>query len=432
MNTIHRLLGIACTAWALASCGGGGGSGGSSGGAVASGNSFNLQAGMQRLRSSGLSANFAVTDSCSGSYAVVQSAALADSRLATATSSAVSYATANYSDCRPNTESSAWTDYFNANGMLVARTGLNHYTVPTSAETYPTAAKVGDAGLVLNTQEFSDSNLSTLTGSTVVSYALDADTGSTAILSLTTKTYDTATPAALVRTALSRYRVAADGSLNWLSQDLRNTVGQPAHLAYAPAPAASQCSASGVAASDAAFAADPTVHTVCMMTDLGEIVLALEPLKAPATVANFLSYVTTGFYDNTIFHRLLSGFVIQGGGYSYSASGYTLKNTNAPIALEPTGATGLSNVRGTITMARSSAPNTATSQFFLNAEDNSSAYDSQTAADGFGYAVFGHVLSGIEAVDAFKTVPVTGNGATPAETSLPVLPLHLLWARRLK
>ena len=428
MTPWHRLFGIAFTACALISCGGGGG-----GATPATDSGFNIQAGVQRLRSSGLTANFAVTGDCAGSYAVVQSAALADTRLTGATSSAVSYATANYSVCRPNTESSAWTDYFNTSGMLVLRVGLNRYTVPATAETYPTAAKVGDAGQVLTTQEFSDSAPTIQTGSTVVSYALGADTGSTAILSLTTKTYDNATPAALVSTALSRYRVAADGSLALLSQDLRNAVGLPAHLAYAPAAAPTQCSASGVAASDFAFDADPTVHTVCMMTDLGEIVLALEPQKAPITVANFLSYVTSGFYDATIFHRLLTGFVIQGGGFSYSpVTGYSQKSTNAAIALEPTGVTGLHNVRGTITMARTTAPNTATSQFFINAEDNSNAYDSQTATDGLGYAVFGHVLSGIEAVDAFKAVPLTSNGATPSETSLPVLPLHLLWARQLK
>lgn len=126
----------------------------------------------------------------------------------------------------------------------------------------------------------------------------------------------------------------------------------------------------------------------------GALVLTLSADKAPVTVANFLGYVNSGFYANTVFHRVSPGFVIQGGGYTapLDAADQNLKTTSSPIALESTTSTGLSNVQWTIAMARSSAPASATSQFFINLADNTSL-DAANSLDGNGYAVFGSVTS---------------------------------------
>ncbi len=134
---------------------------------------------------------------------------------------------------------------------------------------------------------------------------------------------------------------------------------------------------------------------VTMVTSKGSFVVELYPLNAPLSVANFLQYVTDGFYTNKIFHRVISNFVVQGGGYNASL---VEAPTRAPIKLEV--CNGLSNMRGTIAMARTSVLDSATSQFFINVVDN-------TALDtnGGGYAVFGRVVSGLDVVDAIKSVP---------------------------
>lgn len=186
------------------------------------------------------------------------------------------------------------------------------------------------------------------------------------------------------------------------------------------------CSTAGYAASDASSGS-----TVCMMTDKGELVLELDAMKAPISAANFLLYVNDGFYSNTIFHRVLSTFMIQAGGYTYSnPPGYQQKSpTYAPITLEKTSTTGLSNVKGTLAMARTSVANSATSQFFINVVDNLSL-DAAKQPDGNGYAVFGKVISGLDVVDQIKLVPVVNNGG--GEISQPTTPLFIQWAYQLK
>jgi peptidyl-prolyl cis-trans isomerase A (cyclophilin A) len=196
--------------------------------------------------------------------------------------------------------------------------------------------------------------------------------------------------------------------------------GSDAGTAPTPTPPApsNTCSAAGVAASNAS-----TLNTVCMLTTQGEIVVELEAAKSPITVANFLKYVTANRYDNTLYHRVVAGFVIQGGGYT--ADG-TAVATYAPITLESNN--GLSNVRGTIAMARTSDPNSATSQFFFNTVDNSACLDrGKTVCDatGNGYAVFGRVISGLDTIDKIAAVPVDGN-------SQPRTNVVTYWAKQLK
>ncbi len=135
-----------------------------------------------------------------------------------------------------------------------------------------------------------------------------------------------------------------------------------------------------------------------IQTNMGNIVVELNAKAAPKTVANFMNYVKSGFYKNTIFHRVIPGFMIQGGGF---VSGLEEKDTNAPIALESKN--GLTNQRGTIAMARTMDPNSATSQFFINVANNN-FLNADQAQDGHGYAVFGKVISGMETVDKIAGV----------------------------
>jgi len=139
-------------------------------------------------------------------------------------------------------------------------------------------------------------------------------------------------------------------------------------------------------------------------TSLGVIVVALDREKAPLTVDNFLQYVRAGHYDGTIFHRVIDNFMIQGGGMKADMSE---KPTRAPIPLEARN--GLDNLRGTIAMARTSVPDSATAQFFINVVDNPFLNAAQ-ARDGHGYAVFGRVVEGIEVVDRIKGAPTTEKG----------------------
>jgi cyclophilin family peptidyl-prolyl cis-trans isomerase len=158
------------------------------------------------------------------------------------------------------------------------------------------------------------------------------------------------------------------------------------------------------------------------------MVMELETAKAPVTVANFLQYVNAGFYNGTAFHRIISTFMVQGGGYTYTNGSYVLKTTNAAIELEKTTTTGLSNTVGTVAMARSTLPNSATSQFFVNVVDNSSNLNGTATTSG--YAVFGKVISGLDTLDALKAVPVQNNGL--GEVSMPVTPVQLQWVYQLK
>ena len=142
---------------------------------------------------------------------------------------------------------------------------------------------------------------------------------------------------------------------------------------------------------------------VSMDTSLGEIVIALDSEKAPETVKNFLQYVDSGFYDGTIFHRVINGFMIQGGGFDTQMKE---KPTEAPIKNEADNS--LKNNQYTIAMARTSDVNSATSQFFINVADNDFLNFSSPTPQGYGYCVFGAVTSGQDTVDSIKKVN-TGN-----------------------
>jgi peptidyl-prolyl cis-trans isomerase A (cyclophilin A) len=137
-------------------------------------------------------------------------------------------------------------------------------------------------------------------------------------------------------------------------------------------------------------------------TSMGEIVIELDAAKAPKSVANFVEYVNAGHYDGTIFHRVIPDFMIQGGGFTPEMQ---QKPTRAPIPLEARN--GLSNVRGSVAMARTNVPDSATAQFFINIKENA-FLDAANARDGNGYAVFGKVVSGMDVVDKIWAMP-TGN-----------------------
>ncbi len=134
-------------------------------------------------------------------------------------------------------------------------------------------------------------------------------------------------------------------------------------------------------------------------TSKGTITLELDEKRAPKTVANFAEYARGGFYDGTIFHRVIDGFMIQGGGFTRDMN---QKETREAIAIESMN--GLSNARGTIAMARTMDPNSATSQFFINLVDNNFLDFTSPTVRGYGYAVFGHVTDGMEVVDAIAKV----------------------------
>ena len=154
---------------------------------------------------------------------------------------------------------------------------------------------------------------------------------------------------------------------------------------------------------------------VKLETTMGDIVVELDRDKAPKTVNNFLTYVRKGFYNGTIFHRVIDGFMIQGGGLTEDMQ---TKPTEGPIENEAFN--GLSNKKYTIAMARTGAPNSATSQFFINVSDNTNLDFRSPTQGGFGYAVFGKVIKGQEVVDAIKAVP-TGNKA--GHKDVPLVPV---------
>lgn len=153
---------------------------------------------------------------------------------------------------------------------------------------------------------------------------------------------------------------------------------------------------------------------VSMQTSKGTITLELDADQAPQTVANFLRYVDEGFYNGTVFHRVISGFMIQGGGMTADMRS---KDTHEPVTNEAKN--GLKNLRGSIAMARTSDPHSATAQFFINHRDNSNL--DYPSFDGWGYAVFGKVTAGMDVVDAIAAV-ATGNrgghGNVPQEPVL--------------
>lgn len=168
----------------------------------------------------------------------------------------------------------------------------------------------------------------------------------------------------------------------------------------------------------AAWAQNPAPR-VSLETSMGVIVLELDAEKAPVTVANFLQYVRDGHYDGTIFHRVISNFMIQGGGFTPNMQ---QKPTRAPIPLESRN--GLRNTTGTIAMARTQVPDSATAQFFINVKDND-FLDQANSRDGHGYAVFGRVVSGMDVVEKIRTVPTSRRGM---HSDVPVTPVTIIKA----
>jgi peptidyl-prolyl cis-trans isomerase B (cyclophilin B) len=170
-------------------------------------------------------------------------------------------------------------------------------------------------------------------------------------------------------------------------------------------------------AAPAEAAAQPITGTpqVKLETTLGEIVIELNGAKAPKTVANFLGYVNSGFYNGTIFHRVIKDFMIQGGGFSPAMVEKTAKE---PIMNEADN--GLKNLRGTVAMARTPAPHSASAQFFINTVDNSFLDFRAKTDEGWGYCVFGKVTKGLAVVDAIAKVPTTTNGMN---SDVPVTPV---------
>ncbi|MEY4210103.1 MAG: hypothetical protein RLZ92_482 [Pseudomonadota bacterium] len=146
-----------------------------------------------------------------------------------------------------------------------------------------------------------------------------------------------------------------------------------------------------------------TQTKVKLTTSLGAIVIQLNNEKAPISAANFATYVKEGFYNGTIFHRVIPGFMAQGGGFD---TGFNQKSTNPTIQNEADN--GLKNTRGSIAMARTNAPHSASSQFFINYKDNSFLDHTSPTPSGWGYAVFGEVIEGMDVVDAMAKQP-TGN-----------------------
>lgn len=150
--------------------------------------------------------------------------------------------------------------------------------------------------------------------------------------------------------------------------------------------------------------ADEKMPRVRLVTTLGDIVLELNQTKAPKSVDNFLAYVNEGFYNGTIFHRVIDGFMIQGGGFKQD---FQKKTTRAPIENEANN--GLKNLMGTVAMARTNDPHSATAQFFINVADNGFLDHRSPTPRGWGYAVFGKVVEGMQVVDAIRRTE-TGSG----------------------
>ena len=166
-----------------------------------------------------------------------------------------------------------------------------------------------------------------------------------------------------------------------------------------------------------ALAADPQVD---LRTSAGTIRIELYPAKAPKTVENFLQYVKDGHYNGTVFHRVIDGFMVQGGGFDAS---FKQKQTRKPIANEAKAAisAGLKNDVGTLAMARTSDPDSATAQFFINVNDNAFLNSGDPKGDGVGYAVFGKVVSGMDVVTKIAKTPTGSGGPFQRDVPRPVV-----------
>jgi cyclophilin family peptidyl-prolyl cis-trans isomerase len=155
---------------------------------------------------------------------------------------------------------------------------------------------------------------------------------------------------------------------------------------------------------------------VRLVTTLGDIVIELNQAKAPKSVENFLAYVNDGFYNGTIFHRVIDGFMVQGGGFTQD---FQKKTVRAPIENEANN--GLKNLNGTVAMARTNDPHSATAQFFINVTNNGFLDHRSPSPRGWGYAVFGKVVEGLDVVDAMRRTP-TGSGG-PFRKDVPRTPI---------
>ena len=166
-------------------------------------------------------------------------------------------------------------------------------------------------------------------------------------------------------------------------------------------------------------AADTGSIFIRIETNKGNIVLELYPDKAPKTIANFLQYIEDGFYENTIFHRVINGFMIQGGGFTPE---FERKEPDATIKNEATN--GLKNVRGTIAMARTNNPHSASTQFFINVVDNSFLDHTSKTPRGWGYTVFGHVIKGMNVIDKIRKIRTGPSGPFPSDVPVKTVLIH--------
>lgn len=166
-------------------------------------------------------------------------------------------------------------------------------------------------------------------------------------------------------------------------------------------------------------AVDITKKQVKLETSEGNIVLELDITRAPLSVLNFMKYVREGFYDGTIFHRVISNFMIQGGGFTPEME---RKTPNAPIKNEADN--GLKNLRGTIAMARTNDPHSATAQFFINVTDNTFLNHSSKTTRGWGYTVFGRVIKGMNVVDKIRNQRTGPNGPFPRDVPVKMILIH--------
>lgn len=169
------------------------------------------------------------------------------------------------------------------------------------------------------------------------------------------------------------------------------------------------------------FSSQAAGPQVKLETNLGDIILELNIEKAPKSVKNFLSYVNSGFYDNTIFHRVIDGFMVQGGGFTED---YEKKPTKPSVDNEADNK--LKNVIGTVAMARTNAPHSATAQFFINVADNAFLDHRGPTMRGWGYAVFGKVIKGMDVVNNIKKLPTGAAG--PFTKDAPTNPVVILKA----
>ena len=188
----------------------------------------------------------------------------------------------------------------------------------------------------------------------------------------------------------------------------------PALLLFAAAMFGADAKAPNPAPASDPAPAKSSAPRVAFDTSLGRFVVELDPAKAPKTVENILAYVKSGFYDGTVFHRVIAGFMVQGGGFTPDMK---QKTTRPAVAIEADN--GLKNKRGTLAMARTGDPNSATSQFFVNLVDNAFLDFKSKDVRGWGYTVFGHVVEGMEVIDKIAAVKTGMRGPfqdVPAET----------------